>query len=56
MSKVKVPHVNVGWYFINNAGNLSATYQPADVGQFTLAEIHHYGLQGCEKIWCDSDD
>ena len=24
--------------------------------QFTEAEIKHYGLQDCEKVWCDSDD
>jgi hypothetical protein len=24
--------------------------------QFTEAEIEHYGLQDCEKVWCDSDD
>jgi len=24
--------------------------------QLTEAEIEHYGLQDCEKIWCDSDD
>lgn len=24
--------------------------------QFTEAEIEHYGLQDCEKVWCDSVD
>ena len=24
--------------------------------QFTEAEIEQYGLQDCEKVWCDSDD
>lgn len=24
--------------------------------RFTEAEIEHYGLQYCEKVWCDSDD
>lgn len=24
--------------------------------RFTDAEIEHYGLQDCEKVWCDSDD
>lgn len=24
--------------------------------QFTMTEIEYYGLQDCEKVWCDSDD
>ncbi|MFR0563670.1 DUF1642 domain-containing protein [Lacticaseibacillus paracasei] len=24
--------------------------------QFTESEIEQYGLQDCEKVWCDSDD
>ncbi|WP_421016716.1 DUF1642 domain-containing protein [Furfurilactobacillus cerevisiae] len=24
--------------------------------QFTETEIEYYGLQDCEKVWCDSDD
>ena len=24
--------------------------------QFSESEIEHYGLQDCEKVWCDSDD
>ena len=39
----------VSWILTNEVTNRS-------FAQFTEAEIEHYGLQDCEKVWCDSDD
>lgn len=55
---VKVPHTKDVWYYKSVDGNLR-TICPEDKklrGTFTESEIEHYGLQDCEKIWCDSDD
>ncbi|MDE3315286.1 DUF1642 domain-containing protein [Lacticaseibacillus zeae] len=55
---VKVPHTKEVWYYKSGDTDL-LTICPADKklrGKFTEAEIEHYGLQDCEKIWCDSDD
>ncbi|RXT17759.1 hypothetical protein BVJ53_14145 [Lacticaseibacillus chiayiensis] len=55
---VKVPHTKDVWYYKSLDGDLLAIC-PADKklrGKFTEAEIEHYGLQDCEKVWCDSDD
>lgn len=38
------------WAHLSNKGYMI----PAQ--RFTLNEIEHYGLQDCEKAWCDSDD
>lgn len=39
----------VAWFLHSKA-------QSDSLAQFTEAEIEHYGLQDCEKVWCDSDD
>lgn len=55
---VKVPHTKEVWYYKSGDTDL-LTICPADKelrGKFTEAEIEHYGLQDCEKVWCDSDD
>ena len=67
---VKVPHAE-GWHFqkYSSASKLGArnNWRPfpakdidsnmsKDLFIFTEAEIEHYGLQDCEKVWCDSDD
>ncbi|RNE23533.1 hypothetical protein FAM4067_00617 [Lacticaseibacillus paracasei] len=55
---VKVPNTKDVWYYKSIDGNLR-TICPEDKklrGTFTEAEIEHYGLQDCEKVWCDSDD
>lgn len=56
---VKVPHVDAQeglWFFVNSDGKVDATYDQDLAAQFTAAEIDQYGLQDCEKVWCDSDD
>lgn len=55
---VKVPHTKEAWYYKSGDTDL-LTICPADKelrGKFTESEIEHYGLQDCEKVWCDSDD
>lgn len=55
---VKVPHTKDVWYYKASEADL-VTLSPADktvYGEFTESEIEHYGLQDCEKVWCDSDD
>lgn len=55
---VKVPHTKDVWYYKSVDGNLRTIF-PEDKklrGTFTESEIEHYGLQDCEKVWCDSDD
>ena len=55
---VKVPHTKDVWYYQSGDTDL-LTICPADKelrGKFTESEIEHYGLQDCEKVWCDSDD
>ncbi|WLV78531.1 DUF1642 domain-containing protein [Lacticaseibacillus parahuelsenbergensis] len=56
---VKVPHTSF-YYWKKLDGGLSVNDFVAndkyDAMKFTEAEIEHYGLQDCEKIWCDSDD
>lgn len=55
---VKVPHTKEVWYYKSGDTDL-LTICPADKelrGKFTESEIEHYGLQDCEKVWCDSDD
>lgn len=56
---VKVPHTSF-YYWKKLDGGLSVNDLVAndkyDAMKFTEAEIEHYGLQDCEKIWCDSDD
>lgn len=39
----------VAWFLHSKA-------QSDSLAQFTEAEIEDYGLQDCEKVWCDSDD
>lgn len=39
----------VAWFLHSKA-------QSDSLAQFTESEIEHYGLQDCEKVWCDSDD
>ena len=55
---VKVPHTKDVWYYKDSKAYLQ-TICLVDKklrGKFTEAEIEHYGLQDCEKVWCDSDD
>ena len=55
---VKVPHTKDVWYYKASEAYL-LTICPEDKklrGEFTESEIEHYGLQDCEKVWCDSDD
>lgn len=56
---VKVPHTSF-YYWKKLDGGLSVNDLVAndkyDAMKFTEAEIEHYGLQDCEKVWCDSDD
>lgn len=55
---VKVPHTKDVWYYKSGDTDL-LTICPEDKelrGKFTESEIEHYGLQDCEKVWCDSDD
>ncbi|AWN84621.1 DUF1642 domain-containing protein [Lacticaseibacillus paracasei] len=58
---VKVPYA-VNSYFKKIdanyciAGYTSIVDLDEDLAQFTESEIEHYGLQDCEKVWCDSDD
>lgn len=55
---VKVPHTKEAWYYKSGDTDL-LTICPADKelrGKFTESEIENYGLQDCEKVWCDSDD
>ncbi len=55
---VKVPHTKEVWYYKSGDTDL-LTICPADKElhvKFTESEIEHYGLQDCEKVWCDSDD
>lgn len=66
---VKVPYAE-GWHFQkysreSNRGprNNWKPFPAKDIDSnmskelflFTEAEIEHYGLQDCEKVWCDSD-
>lgn len=56
---VKVPLVQAQgglWFYINSDDKLDATYLQELAKKFTMDEIEHYGLQDCEKVWCDSDD
>ena len=67
---VKVPH-SEGWHFqkYSSTSKLGSrnNWRPfpakdvdsnmsKELFQFTESEIEHYGLQDCEKVWCDSDD
>ena len=56
---VKVPHTYL-YYWKKLDGGLSINdlfgNDEYDAMKFTEAEIEHYGLQDCEKVWCDSDD
>ena len=38
------------------SGILTNEVKSGSFAQFAESEIEHYGLQDCEKIWCDSDD
>ena len=58
---VKVPHTDdSSFYKIDgeycNAGDSYYLEGMTDKKWFTDAEIEHYGLGDCEKVWCDSDD
>ena len=58
---VKVPHTDDSYFYkidndLCNAGDSFSVNFSDDTSRFTEAEIEHYGLQDCEKIWCDSDD
>ena len=55
---VKVPHTKDVWYYKSWNNHLSTIGPGADKklrDEFTELEIEHYGLQDCEKVWCDSD-
>lgn len=58
---VKVPHLPLYYWKKPDGGiggdDLNAAYDDdTDDFEFTESEIEHYGLQDCEKVWCDSDD
>lgn len=58
---VKVPHTDDSYFYkvdgeYCNAGDSYYLEGMTDKKWFTDAEIEHYGLQDCEKVWCDSDD
>lgn len=57
---VKVPHTDDSYFYkvdgeYCNAGDSYYLEGMTDKKWFTDAEIEHYGLGDCEKIWCDSD-
>ena len=57
---VKVPHTDDSYFYkvdgeYCNAGDSYHLEGMTDKKWFTDAEIEHYGLQDCEKVWCDSD-
>lgn len=55
---VKVPHVEDSVYGKMSDGIL-AVYDAGskcDFMQFTMAEIKHYGLEGCERVEIDTED
>ena len=58
---VKVPHTDDSYFYkvdddLCNAGDSFSVNFSDDTSRFTEAEIEHYGLQNCEKVWCDSND
>ena len=58
---VKVPHTDDSYFYkvddeYCNAGDPYYLEGMTDKKWFTDAEIEHYGLGDCEKVWCDSDD
>lgn len=58
---VKVPHTDDSYFYkidgeYCNAGDSYYLEGMTDKKWFTDAEIEHYGLGNCEKVWCDSDD
>jgi hypothetical protein len=58
---VKVPHTDDSYFYkvddeYCNAGDSYYLEGITDKKCFTDAEIEHYGLGDCEKVWCDSDD
>lgn len=58
---VKVPHTDDSYFYkvddkYCNAGDSYYLEGITDKKWFTDAEIEHYGLGDCEKVWCDSDD
>lgn len=58
---VKVPHTDDSYFYkvddkYCNAGDSYYLKGMTDRKRFTDAEIEHYGLGDCEKVWCDSDD
>ena len=55
---VKVPHTKNVWYY-NDSQEYLQTICPANKklrGEFTEAEIEHYGLQDCEKVEVNDDE
>ena len=58
---VKVPHTDDSYFYkvddeYCNAGDSYYLEGITDKKWFTDAEIEHYGLGDCEKVWCDSAD
>ena len=58
---IKVPHTDDSYFYkvddeYCNAGDSYYLEGMTDKKWFTDAEIEHYGLGDCEKVWCDSDD
>ena len=58
---VKVPHTDDSYFYkvddeYCNAGDSYYLEGMTDKKWFTDAQIEHYGLGDCEKVWCDSDD
>ena len=58
---VKVPYTDDSYFYkvdddVCNAGDSFSVNLDDDTSRFTEAEIEHYSLQDCEKIWCDSDE
>ena len=62
---VKVPHANYNWYIKTPDGKLDTIFVERlakgfdgypDGIELTNDDIDKFGLQDCEKVWCDSDD
>ncbi|WP_367368248.1 hypothetical protein [Schleiferilactobacillus harbinensis] len=58
--RVKVYGIDLPGVFYRKRDDGTLTFVQGGAGQpeteFTMDEIKHYGLQDCEKVWCDSVD
>lgn len=62
---VKVPHADYKWYLKTPDGKLDTIFVEGlskgfggypDGIELTNDDIEKFGLQDCEKVWCDSND